>query len=250
MHWLKVVIKCILLILIIVILRETIILFQTSSLKMYLPQNKKNAIQTAKEYHTLSYEKGIKFSHIEAYRATDTSEIGCYYKVFFYLTDDSDCLFSMIVVFDMDSEQCTVMKDYYLIDVMSSRMKKEVDRDIKKVYGRRTKIQFLYNQDYIINEQTTLSDIKAKTQIDVVLKFEGKVLLNGNIKREAKKLFTCNRTIGEKGYKVLTLIYFKDMVSVSPFYQIIEVGEISSIEDAEKILSDFLDTDNSLTSKG
>lgn len=57
MHWLKMVAKCILLVLIIVILHGTIILFQTSSLKMYLPHNKKNAIQTAKEYHSMSYEK-------------------------------------------------------------------------------------------------------------------------------------------------------------------------------------------------
>lgn len=40
------------------------------------------------------------------------------------------------------------------------------------------------------------------------------------------------------------------MVSVSPIFQVIEVGEISSIEDAEKILLDFLETDNSLTSRG
>lgn len=157
----------------------------------------------------MSYEKGIKYSHNEVYRATDTSELGYFYKIFFYLTDDTDCLFSMIVDFNMDSEQCTVKKDYYLIDVMSSRMEKEVDKEIKKIYGKRTKIQFVYNSDYIIDEQTTLADIKEKTQIDVVLDLEGKVLLEGNIKKEAKKLFECNRTIGEKGYKVLRLIFSK-----------------------------------------
>lgn len=207
---------------------------------MFLPENKKNAILSAEDYYYNRYKKEIAFSHMEVRRLTDTMEKEYYYIIYFYLVDEPYCIFSILVDFDIVTEQCRIKADFYLIEAMNGRMEKEVEKEIKKIYGKKTKIRFSYDTDYIVDEETTLSDVKEKTQIKVLLNFEGMMLLEGNIKREAKRLYSCENQLKEKGYKIVRLHFYREMVGMPDIFQTIEVDELLSVQDAENLLSDFL----------
>lgn len=236
---LKMLIKCMLFLLIIFLIKDTIISLKTTSQKMFLPENKKRAILSAEEYYYKHYKKEMAFSRIEVRRLTDTIEKEYYYIIYFYLVDEPYCTFSILVDFDIVTGRCRIKDEFYLIEAMDGRMEKEVGKEIKKIYGKNTRICFSYDTDYIVDEETTLYDVKEKTQIKVILNFDRTILLEGNIKRDAKRLYSCDNQLKERGYKITRLHFHKEMVGTPDIFQTIEVNNLLSLQDAEKLLLDF-----------
>lgn len=213
------------------------ILYPKSTARMYLPWNKERAVKIATEYYNQHYTKNITYSHIDVFADTETIKPIYWYNVYFYLTEEPECIFDISLDYRFATDQCYVVHEEYLCDAMKGRMIKDIDKNLQEIYGDGFKAIFNFRKEVVQNEKTTLQDVKQqdKFPLKLYVNLYDHHLKVDNIYEEAEKLFQCYVMAREKGYLLMDVTY-NDTKSISNYISIKPTPEMNSIEDAEIIV--------------
>lgn len=175
---------------------------------------------------------------IDAY--TEQRDPEYFYRVYFRLRDEPECVFVLKMKYDLETEQHMMKEDSYLYNAMEGRSKKEVEGDIRKIYLRYNRIWFSYRGNRLQSERTTLEEVKKDGNCSISLELQKKLTLQ-NYKKEAKKLFKFYNRMQEKGYRINYVGYGCTAHSFSRDCKLVKKPEISSVEEAEELLKSVLE---------
>lgn len=163
----------------------------------------------------------------------------CYF-IYFSLVSEPECSFEIDVNYDIDTNQYSIRRENYLTATMDDRMICEISKTIKKIYGKKVNIICAYDSSVLVDENTTLEDVKTNTEYWINLHLEDNEVKKYNLHKQAKKLFLCHNKMKEKGYHLKHIFYKGKTYSPYRCTQEVELPDIVTIEDVEKLLEKAL----------
>lgn len=211
--------------------------FPKSSYKMHLPWMKAAAVQAAHDYYYQNYSKHIRYTGMKIYAHTEQRDKEYFYDVYFKLKEEPECEFNIEVDYDIYTEQYKIRRECYLINVMNCRMKQ--DSGVKSTYGKKADCTFFYDRNLLIDEETTIEEIKENGDIRVDIRLRNVTLEKGNLKREARKIIACKNELIKNGYQLQKVVYMKN--DVSTWKELSGIYDIDNIDEVEKLLNEEID---------